>query len=127
MHNHNHFALRGDKQISLSLNNFELVDMDGIQGLKYREITSKTFHGGLRDVGKKRKEVVAFSNEQDSKKSVVMLFQKFLSVRPKNVERFYLKPLNNPNNGIWYSSQAIGKNVLCISGFENLLQCWFFR
>ena len=39
------------------------------------------------------------------------LFQKYLSVRPENVNRFYLKPLNIPNNGIWYSSQTSGKNT----------------
>lgn len=103
------FALRSSEHVALTTNNFEIGQINGKKVLTYREFISKNHNGGLKDVGKKVKEVVAFSNDKDDCRDPVKIYQMYLSHRPQNcTERLYLKPLKNICSQVWYTRQPLG-------------------
>lgn len=108
-----HFALRGGTEhCDLRIDQFEISERNGRKCLIYRECTSKTNQGGLRDVRRQDKEVVHFENTEDKTKCHIALFEKFVSVRPPNIERFYLQAATGRGAKYWYTTRPIGKNTL---------------
>lgn len=106
------FALRGgEEQTKLTINQFQIDSRNGVKCLIYSPITGKTCNGGLKDRRKSANERCYFHNENDKLKHVE-LFEKFLSVRPPNVDRFYLYPSKHwKTTSYWYTSRPLGKNV----------------
>ena len=105
-----HFALRGgDEQCYLTISQFELTERSGKQCLVHRERVSKNNQGGLNNIRNSPKEVVHFENA-DSTRCHVALYKKFLSLRPPNVERFYLH-LSKTGSPYGYTTRPIRKNT----------------
>lgn len=107
------FGLRGGAEhADLSMRNFQKVVIDGRKAIKFTQLLSKTFQGGIKDIRKKAKEVLAFEVEECKYMCLVNVFDIYVSHRPDNVERFYLQPRNNVSGNVWFSHQPIGKNKL---------------
>ena len=121
-----HFALRGgEEHVQLTLDNFSTHIIDGKKVLKYNELVSKTYAGGIKDVKRKPKEVIAFANEANPRKCIVNLFGKYLEHRPRNVKRLYLRSLDKPKDKVWYSGVPIGKNNLSQFVYKMCLKAGF--
>lgn len=76
-------------------------------------MSSKTYSGGIQDTKKRPKVVTAHENVSQPQRCVVRLYEKYLSLRPPNIKRFYLRPLaHKMNSAIWYSSQPKGVNKI---------------
>jgi len=86
----------------------------GTPYLRYQEDVSKTNQGGLQHRKCQRKEVIHYANEENSERCIVRLYKLYQSLCP--IDRpngaFYLKPLDNPKAGVWFSKTAIGHNTL---------------
>jgi hypothetical protein len=101
-----HFALRGrEEHTHLSVKNFEIIHHKGKKCLKYQETYSKTYHGGIKHVKNKPKQVTAFQNTKNP-------FDIFMKHRPNNIDRFYfvlikeLMLINKTNCPKYYSCHS---------------------
>ena len=76
----------------------KVVESDSRPFLLYCECGSKNNGGGLNHRKVKNKMVKAFSNVQNPNRCVVMLYQKYMALRPHDApsDAFYLQPLRNP-------------------------------
>ncbi len=107
------FALRAVKEHhELAVDNFQFETVNGVRCLRFTENLSKTNQGGIRDIKKKRKSVLAYPNEIQPERCICKIYEKFISVRPPNKTELYLKPLEDSTKPIWYSLQNIGVNKL---------------
>jgi hypothetical protein len=71
------------------------------------------FHAGLKNQRIKPKDVRHFENTDNPQRCHVRLFRLFLSRRPADSERFYLKEKKGwKKEEIWYTGRPIGKNQL---------------
>lgn len=109
-----HFALRGgEEHCSLTMDQFHTEYRDGKKCLIYTEKSSKTYVGGLKNIRNTPKQVVHYANDDNKQRCHVALFEKFVQVRPYNVNRFYLLPVKLPKaNSCWFTERPIGKNSL---------------
>lgn len=108
-----HFALRGGtEQWNLSTKNFQLVTENGSNNLVYREFATKSNQGGIKTVKNDPKVVTAYQNTHNPSRCIVRIFQKFMSLRPANVEKFYLRPLDKIKPDVWFSRQVIGIHTI---------------
>ena len=98
---------------NLTIDQINFEERDGKSCLVYTECVSKTYKGGLRDIRTKPKVVIQYASD-DPTRCHVKLYQKFLSVRPTGVARFYLMPISTARNDMktWYTKRPIGKNSL---------------
>lgn len=82
--------------------------------LKYTEDASKTNQGGLRSRRISRKEVVHHANVSCPERCHVRLYKMYMDKSPKNQRdgAFYLQPLRNFSDDLWYSRNAMGHNSL---------------
>ena len=82
--------------------------------LTYREDVSKTNQGGLKHRKKAPKEVIQYENKNNPERCIVKLFKKYNSKCPANRPdaNFYLKPHVKPTEDCWYTTVAVGHNVL---------------
>ena len=107
-----HFAMRsGQEHRCLSTSQLEIKHDP--PSLIYSEKCSKTYNGGLKQRRIEPKKVVHIDNfyYNNPQRSHVRLYEKYLSVRPKTTEVFYLRPLKNYST-FWYSAVPIGNNTL---------------
>jgi hypothetical protein len=109
-----HFALRGgDEHANLMISQFEIDLVDGKRVLRYKDIATKTFSGGLNNMRNKPKEVNHFENVENHSRCHVSLYEKFLLLRPPQSERFYLQTLKNwKNDMFWYTTRP--GNITCL-------------
>lgn len=110
-----HFALRGgEEQSQLSIKQFTIETYNGKKCLRFRDVVTKTFSGGLKSQRIIPKDVRHFENLECPDRCHLRLFEVYISKRPEGVERFYLKPSNQwKEKTKWYTSRPIGKNQLC--------------
>ncbi len=86
--------------------------------LLYKPTHLKNNQGGIKEMGKKKKEVSVYENKENPHCCVVYIFEKYMGLRlsgdPKCSIDLYLHPLLKflPNEGPWYSYQAIGIHTL---------------
>ena len=73
--------------------------------IRYTEDVLKTNHSGLKHQKQKKKEVVHYANTANPKRCLIRLYKLFNSHCPYNhlPSVFYLKPLPNPKEKVWYS------------------------
>ena len=111
-----YFALRsGEEHRSLSFSSVELVEKEGsIPYLIYTETVSKNNPGGLKHRKVEPKQVKHFANSECPEHCFVEMYKKYCLHRPENVtsDAFYLAPLSNPKNVVWYKNQPIGVHTL---------------
>jgi hypothetical protein len=102
-----HFALRGgEEQANLLEAQFSIDIVDGKRVLRYRDLISKTFGGGIKDMRNKSKEVTHFENVHNPSRCHVSLFEKFMLRRPPGVDRLYLQTAKNwQNDCLWYTTR----------------------
>ena len=84
--------------------------------MRYREDSSKSRHGGIKDRFHEPKEDVVYSDGVvKPSRNLVILYKKYISHRPPvtKYDEFYLKPLQTPNGTVCYCDAAIG--VMTIS------------
>ena len=112
------FALRsGDKHRQLRLKNsqIQVVESHGERAfLRYTEDASKNNEGGLKSRKIQPKVAIQHANVDNPDRCPVRIYKKYLSLCPGSnpSNAFYLKPLKKPTDDRWYSSVAIGHNVL---------------
>ena len=113
-----HFALHaGVEHRSLRVGENSQITIhqeNSIRFLLYKEDVRKTRQGGLKHRKIFPKMVCAYENILQPERCIVRLFEKYMSVHPKNIKNtdFYLRPLANPCENCWYSCQPIGCNTL---------------
>jgi integrase len=82
--------------------------------LRYTEDCQKTRNGGLHERNIEPKVIDRY--ETDNPHNIVKVFKCYVSHRPttgKNVENFYLQPLENPRQlDIGFKDQAVGENKI---------------
>jgi hypothetical protein len=102
-----HFALRGgDEQANLLISQFTIDIVEGKRVLRYTDVASKTFSGGLRNQRNKPKEVMHFENVEDPSRCHVTLFEKYMLRRPPGVDRFYLQTAKDwKQDCLWYTTR----------------------
>lgn len=107
------FALRGgEEQTKLSVKQFRVETRNGMKCLIYSPKTGKTCNGGLKDKRRSAQERVYFYDENE-KLNHIELFEKFLTLRPPNADRFYLYSKKQWKTSLyWYVDKPIGKNVI---------------
>jgi hypothetical protein len=113
------FALRGGEE-HRSLRHgdnsqIQLVTLSsGDTVLRYNQGHAKCNQGGLKDYNKPRKAVDAFPCE-DKRRCPVEIYQAYLDHCPKPLNAlpgFYLHPLPNPVDNIWYGRMPVGRHKL---------------
>ena len=105
-----HFALRGrDEHCNLTIDQIKVETRNGKKCIVYTEKSSKNNPGGLRCVRYNPKQVVHYEIDE-KRRCHVALFEKFLQVRPPNVDRFYLLP--SKKVGSWFTNRPLGKNTI---------------
>jgi hypothetical protein len=109
-----HFALRGgEEQSNLLLQQFSIELLEGKRILRYRDIVSKTYSGGLGNMRNKVKDVIHHENPDNLNRCHIRLYEKFLSLRPPGVERYYLQTAKSwQTQSLWYTTRPVGKNIL---------------
>ena len=109
-----HFGLRGgDEHRSLSVSQFTIKRPEGeLPYIEFAEKIGKTFKGGLAQRKATPNIKRFYANVDQPDRCHVQLFTKFLEVRPKNTDVFYLQPIRKIKQDVWYSSQPIGHNPL---------------
>ena len=109
-----HFALRGGKEHqNLKISNFQLVNTDGAEQLKYTEDISKTNQGGILHRKIQPKEVVVKDDKSCKEPGIVLIFKTYVNACPDpRPEKFYLQPIFNPRSHILFSRQHVGINKL---------------
>lgn len=88
-----------------------LHEPDGrVPFLKYTDDRPKTVLRGLR----RRRIVTHYANLDTPERCHVRLFKKYMALSPTSDrnDAFYLQPLRNPTDSVWYSRQPYGKNSL---------------
>lgn len=116
-----HFALRArqehrnlkygnDSQISLHR------DENGIERLKYVENFSKNKNFGITSSRQEPKVTYIFPHE-DRNKCIIELYKCYLSHRPESNgmpgnNAFYLTPMDNPKNNVWYKNLPMGIHTI---------------
>ena len=113
-----YFSLRGGKEhrdLRHRPSQIQLIENAGERPyLTYKEDISKNHPGGLRGRKIKPKVVIHHANIEKPERCFVRLYKLYNSLcpsdRPDNA--YYLKPLQKPLPGCWYSSQPIGHTKL---------------
>ena len=105
-----HRNLRWEPNCQIEL----LTDSNGVKFLRYTEDVSKANRGGLKHRKVKPKVVDAYSNERDSSRCIVAIYEKYVSHVPANRpdHAFYLRPLDRPSGEIWYACQPYGRTKI---------------
>lgn len=62
----------------------------------------------------KNKSVKVFANTKCPERCVVRLYEKYMALRPEGApsDVFYLRPLDKPRPGCWYTRKPVGHNPL---------------
>lgn len=109
-----HFGLRGgEEQAMLSIKQFRVEEINGKKSLRYVDMATKTFGGGMKCQRIQPKDVRHFENTDSHNRCHIRLFEKFLSKRPADVDRFYLQSAKNWEDKLqWYTNRPLGKNQL---------------
>ena len=111
-----HYDLRRDAPGKNSQFSFQR-NSKGQRCVVYTEDTvTKTNDGGLASLRKERKVVWMYPSS-DVTKCPVRLFDKYVSLCPpilsvKQKSNFYLRSMERPNPGQWYTKQVVGQNTL---------------
>lgn len=88
-------------------------ESDETECLLYYEKAGKTFHGGLSQKNCYPNVKRYYPNLDNPYRCHIRLFKKFLSVRPKSVNTFYLQPKKTVRaNEDWYFNRPLGHNTL---------------
>ncbi len=107
-----HFAMRsGQEHRDLTTTQLE-IKYDP-PSLIYSEKQSKTYNGGLkqRRIDPKKVVHVDIFYYDNPQRSHVRLYEKYLSVRPKTTDVFYIRSLKKYST-VWYSAVPVGNNTL---------------
>lgn len=113
------FGLRARKehrQLRAGRNSQLRIIHDAISGtdiLRYTEDCQKNRNGGLNERNIEPKVVDVY--ETESERNIVKLYKKYIGLRPssgKNIDNFYLQPLEIQTATKWYKDQALGENSL---------------
>ena len=110
------FAIRGGEHRKLrhDPSQIQLVDSYSGECLVFTEHVSKTNQGGLLHRKKAPKKVIHHENIRNPDRCLVRLYKLYNSKcptdRPKDA--FYLKPLVNPRDDVWYQRMPVGHNIL---------------
>lgn len=109
-----HFGLRGgEEQANLMISQFRVEICDGKKSLRYVDITTKTYAGGIKQQRVLPKDVRHFENRECPDRCHVRIFEMFLTKRPPSAERFYLQSAAKWKDSIcWYTNRPVGKNQL---------------
>lgn len=91
-----------------------MKEPSGMQYLLYTEWGSKNHTGGLTERKVKNKSVKVFANTKCPERCVVRLYDKYMALRPEGApsDVFYLRPLDKPRPGCWYTRKPVGHNPL---------------
>ena len=113
-----YFALRSGKEhrnLRHSPSQIEIVERDGERPyLLYTEDCSKNHPGGLKGRRINRKVVKHYANTTTPQKCFVRILKKYRELcppHPKN-NAFYLRPLKEPSESVWFSREPLGHNKL---------------
>ena len=109
------FALRGrdeHRRLQMSMIEEQCDNLEQRWFLLYTENISKTSKGGIHDTKKEPKKTRAYENQLNPDRCIVQLYRKYLTHRPPGLEDFYLTPLINPKDDIWYKITPMGVNQL---------------
>ncbi|XP_070576773.1 uncharacterized protein KIAA1958-like isoform X1 [Ptychodera flava] len=118
--NGKHFGLRNGKEhrnIRYYPSQISLHERKGhISCLHYEDESARANKAGVKHRKARRKEVVIYEDSESPERCHVRLYKKYLSLCPNTSQRdygaFYLQPLRNPNDKVWYSVQPVGHNAL---------------
>ena len=108
-----HFGLRsGDHHRSIRPQNITFGESEEGNYIKFDEGVSKTNSGGLAHRKLEKKSVKAYACVTRPERCIVTLTRKYLSVCPPHQDAFYLTPLKDPKETLWYSKTPMGRNTL---------------
>lgn len=112
------FALRGGQEhrdLKWKNSQIKLISNKKGEFLRYSEDVSKSNQGGLKHRKVKQKVVDAYENKRDRSRCIVTIFKKYeYHCPPEDVrpDAFYLRPLSDPKNAIWFAAQPLGRHKL---------------
>ena len=105
------FGLRGGQEHrDLTPDQFSIFDGADGRFIRYTSKTTKNVSEGLK-TRKVVPRVIDHFAENDNERCIVAIYDKYLSLIPKEGS-FYRKPLENKDGQIQFSSQNIGRNSL---------------
>lgn len=116
--NGKNFSLRGGQEhrrLRFKPSQITLHEADGVVPyLKYTEDISKTCQGGIKHRKLAPKIVKHFANNDCPERCHVRLYKRYMHKSPTDGrdDCFYLTPLQQPREDMWYSRQPIGANTL---------------